>query len=70
MGKGELLDVLIPSPEEWAAMEQGEFQEKMGKCMAHLLRKEQGRTAIDTLSSFFGGVIGGFLALLGMKGVA
>ena len=70
MGKDELLDVLIPSPEEWAAMEQGEFQEKMGKCMAHLLRKEQGGRAIGTLSSFFGGVIGGFLALLGVKGVA
>lgn len=70
MSKDELLDVLIPSPEEWAAMEQGEFQEKMGKCMAHLLRKERGRTAIGTLSSFIGGVIGGFLAFFGMKGVA
>lgn len=70
MSKDELLDVLIPSPGEWAAMEQGEFQEKMGKCMAHLLRKEQGRTAIGTLSSFIGGVIGGFLAFFGMKGVA
>ena len=59
MSKDELLDVLIPSPEEWAAMEQWEFQEKMGKCMAHLLRKERSRTAIGTLSSFFGGVIGG-----------
>ena len=70
MSNGGLLNALCPSPEEWAAMETKEFQERVGKCLGYLLYRDQQRLVVSSISSFIGGLVGGavtMLAYLGFK---
>ena len=70
MGKDELLDALCPEPDAWEKMDQKAFQSMAGKCFWYLLHQDQKNRFKNNASSFIGGVIGGLLALFGMKGVA
>jgi hypothetical protein len=68
MSSDELIDVLCPSPDEWKKMEAHEFQFRVGKCLHYLLGRDRYRLYIASLSSFVGGVIGGIVAYVGMRG--
>lgn len=70
MSKDELLEALCPAPDKWEDMNQKDFQRMAGKCFWYLLHRDQENRVKTSLSSFIGGVIGGFLAFFGMKGVA
>lgn len=70
MSKDELLDALCPEPDAWEKMDQKAFQSMAGKCFWYLLHQDQKNRFKNTASSFIGGVIGGFLAFFGIKGVA
>jgi hypothetical protein len=68
MANDKLLDAICPSPEEWKAMEREEFQERVGKCLGYLLERDQTRITVSSVFAVIGGLIGGALASLGLKG--
>ena len=65
-----MLDALCPEPDAWEKMDQKAFQSMAGKCFWYLLHQDQKNRFKNNASSFIGGVIGGFLAFFGIKGVA